>query len=79
MQIPLRMAILLLVALLLAALLLAACTAARGGEAAATLSGRNQEGKNGSEESVAMGSVDENSPADKAAPIQTEKANFALG
>lgn len=74
MQIPLRMTILLLVALLLAA-----CTAARGGEAAATLSGRNQEGRNGSEETVAMGSVDEDSPADKAAPIQTDTATFAQG
>lgn len=74
MQMPARLAV-----LLLATMLLAACTTAQGGEDSGNLSSSTQERGNVSGESIATDSADENPPTDKPAPIQTETATFALG
>ncbi len=74
MQIPVKIAV-----LLLATMLIAACTTAPGGETSENLSGNSQERENVSKESTATDSADENPPTDHAVPIQTETATFALG
>jgi hypothetical protein len=74
MQNPVRMAV-----LLLAPMLLAACTTAQGGKTLVNLSGSNQQVENVSEKNTVTDAADENPPTNKAEPIQTRTATFALG